>query len=146
MKNIAGDVVEQIVCKIDEKNNKNSQETDSSVLPADKLEESVALEHDVLVHDDVKTDEPLVEQCPVHGTITSNVVETVDTAAGTVFDSGQPPGYVKEVETVSPPVYVNNDTVDTGEKHEKISDVHNWMKVYHLHLMLLMREIWKIQF
>ena len=105
IKNIVGVVVEQIVHKIDEENNEHSQESDRSALPVDKPEES-----------DVKTDEPPVEQCPVHGTIPPNVVDTVDTAAGNVFYSGQPPGYVKEVETVLLPVYVNNGTVDTGEK------------------------------
>ena len=82
-------------------------------------QKSVASEDDVLGHDDVKTDVPPAKPCPVPGTTSPNAVDTVDTAAGTVLDSGQPPEYVTEIETVSPPTYVNVDTVEIDGKCKK---------------------------
>ena len=127
IENIVGGDVDEVVHKIDDENKENSQVTEINVVHAVKQEDSVQSEvHVVGRNDDVNTDEPPVESYPVHGTLPSNiddtVHDTVDTQGGnaTQFDSGQPPGKVIEAETVLPPVYVNEaDNADSGEKWKK---------------------------
>ena len=95
IENIVGGVMDEGVCKIDDENTENSQVTEINVVHAVKQEDSVQSEvHVVGCNDDVNTDEPPVEPYPVHGTLPSNiddtVHDTVDTQGGNVtqFDSG----------------------------------------------------------
>ena len=106
IENIVGGVVDKVVRKIDNENKENSQVTEINVVHAVKQEDSIQSEvHVVGCNDDVNADEPPVELYPVHGTLPSNigdtVHDTVDTQGGNVtqFDSGQPAGKVIEAET-----------------------------------------------
>ena len=140
IKSCVGEVVEDIVHKIDEENVEGVNQMPETAGPMENIDivhtentsmicsddsatadSSVVSEYDV----QIKTDETIAQPCPVHGNKPPDV--DIVPADLTVVDSGQPPGYVKAeaeseapaVETASLDIYINTDASPTADSIRK---------------------------